>query len=109
VGLLHWSIEGSRQARPGDAYNRIPSLVASPVGLRRFPAAAIVVAVRWYLRYALSYRDVEELLVERGIAVDHVTVSPGSTIHTAAGRRRPVHLPRTGRSLVDIRDVGEDF
>jgi transposase-like protein len=31
-------------------------------------------AVRWYLRYGLSYRDVEELLVERGIAVDHVTI-----------------------------------
>jgi transposase-like protein len=34
----------------------------------------IVVAVRWYLRFNLSYRDVEELLVERGIEVDHVTV-----------------------------------
>jgi IS6 family transposase len=34
----------------------------------------IVVAVRWYLRYGLSYRDVEELLAERGIDVDHVTV-----------------------------------
>jgi transposase-like protein len=33
-----------------------------------------MVAVRWYLRYGLSYRDVEELLAERGIAVDHVTV-----------------------------------
>jgi IS6 family transposase len=31
-------------------------------------------AVRWYLRYGLSYRDVEELLAERGIAVDHVTI-----------------------------------
>ena len=31
-------------------------------------------AVRWYLRYTLSYRDVEELLTERGIEVDHVTV-----------------------------------
>jgi transposase, IS6 family len=30
--------------------------------------------VRWYLRYGLSYRDVEELLAERGIEVDHVTV-----------------------------------
>ncbi len=30
--------------------------------------------VRWYLRFALSYRDVEELLAERGIEVDHVTV-----------------------------------
>jgi transposase-like protein len=34
----------------------------------------IVVAVRWYLRFNLSYRDVEDLLVERGVEVDHVTV-----------------------------------
>jgi transposase-like protein len=34
----------------------------------------IVVAIRWYLRYGLSYRDVEELLLERGAEVDHVTV-----------------------------------
>jgi transposase, IS6 family len=40
----------------------------------RFPAEVIVLAVRWYLRYGLSYRDVEELLVERGVEVDHVTV-----------------------------------
>jgi hypothetical protein len=32
------------------------------------------VAVRWYLRYGQSYRDVEELLAERDIEVDHVTV-----------------------------------
>jgi IS6 family transposase len=40
----------------------------------RFPAEVITVAVRWYLRYGLSYRDVEELLAERGVQVDHVTV-----------------------------------
>ena len=33
-----------------------------------------MLAVRWYLRYGLSYRDVEELLAERGITVDHVTI-----------------------------------
>jgi IS6 family transposase len=33
-----------------------------------------MVAVRLYLRYNLSYRDVEELLLERGVEVDHVTV-----------------------------------
>jgi transposase, IS6 family len=38
------------------------------------PRSVIAVAVRWYLRYGLSYRDVEELLGERGIQVDHVTV-----------------------------------
>jgi transposase, IS6 family len=41
----------------------------------RFPPEVITVAVRWYLRYGLSYRDVEELLAERGIEVDHVSVS----------------------------------
>lgn len=30
--------------------------------------------MRWYLRYGLSYPDVEELLAERGVEVDHVTV-----------------------------------
>ena len=34
----------------------------------------ILLAVPWYLRYGLSYRDVEELLAERGIEVDHVTI-----------------------------------
>jgi hypothetical protein len=40
----------------------------------RFPPEVISLAVRWYLRYGLSYRDVEELLAERGITVDHVTI-----------------------------------
>jgi transposase-like protein len=40
----------------------------------RFPADVIVLAVRSYLRYGLSYRDVEELLIERGVEVEHVTV-----------------------------------
>ena len=33
-----------------------------------------MLAVRWYLRFGLSYRDVEELLAERGLDVDHVTI-----------------------------------
>ena len=33
-----------------------------------------MIAVRWYLRYGLSYRDVEELLADRGVEVDHVTI-----------------------------------
>ncbi len=40
----------------------------------RFPPEVIALAVRWYLRYSLSYRDVEELLAERGIEVDHVSI-----------------------------------
>jgi transposase-like protein len=40
----------------------------------RFPPEVILLAVRWYMRYGLSYRDLEELLAERGIEVDHVTL-----------------------------------
>jgi transposase-like protein len=47
--------------------------VSAFVGFR-FPPEVIVLAVRWYLRFGLSYRDVEELLAERGIDVDHVTI-----------------------------------
>jgi transposase-like protein len=39
-----------------------------------FPPEVIVLAVRWYLRFGLSFRDLEELLTERGVEVDHVTV-----------------------------------
>jgi transposase-like protein len=39
-----------------------------------FPPEVIVLAVCWYLRFGLSYRDVEELLAQRGIEVDHVTI-----------------------------------
>lgn len=40
----------------------------------RFPPEVIMVVVRWYLRCGLSYRDVEELLAERGVTGDYVTV-----------------------------------
>jgi transposase, IS6 family len=40
----------------------------------RFPPDVIVLAVRWYLRFGLPYRDVEEFLSERGVEVDHVTI-----------------------------------
>ena len=40
----------------------------------RFPPEVISLAVRWYLRYGLSYRDAEELLAGRGVTVDHVSI-----------------------------------
>src|SRR5215211_5001144 len=55
--------------RPG-----APPVACSAFAGFYFPPDVIVLAVRWYLRFALSYRDVEELLAERGIEVDHVTV-----------------------------------
>ena len=41
---------------------------------RHFEPESIVCAVRWYLRFSLSYRDVEELLMERGLPADHTTI-----------------------------------
>ena len=41
---------------------------------RHFAAEIIVTCVRWYLRYSLSLRDVEELMAERGFSVDHTTI-----------------------------------
>ena len=52
-------------------------LTASVSGVfkwRQFEPEVILLAVGWYLRFSLSYRDVEELLAERGLSVDHVTV-----------------------------------
>ena len=49
-----------------------PGLSSAFAGFR-FPREVISLAVRWYLRYGLSYRDVEELLAECSIDVDHVT------------------------------------
>lgn len=39
-----------------------------------FPKCIILQAIFWYLRYALSYRDIEELMNERGVNVNHSTV-----------------------------------
>jgi transposase, IS6 family len=53
------------------------SLVSTISGLfkwRQFEPEVILLAVGWYLRFSLSYRDVEELLADRGISVDHVTL-----------------------------------
>jgi transposase-like protein len=53
---------------------RSPQIPRSAFAGFRFPPDVIVLAVRWHLRFGLSYRDVGELLVERGVQVDHVTV-----------------------------------
>jgi IS6 family transposase len=57
----------------GRRHRRVPPPRSGFAGFR-FPGEVIMLAVRWYLRYGLSYRDVEELLAERDITVDHVTV-----------------------------------
>jgi IS6 family transposase len=52
-------------------------LAPSVAGLfkwRHFEPEVILLAVGWYLRFSLSYRDVEELLAEGALQADHVTV-----------------------------------
>jgi transposase, IS6 family len=48
---------------------------------RHFQGEIIVLCLRWYLRYSLSYRDLEEMMAERGLSLDHSTIgSLGSTL-----------------------------
>ena len=42
---------------------------------RHFQGEIIVLCTRWYLRYGLSYRDLEEMMAERGLQVDHSTIA----------------------------------
>lgn len=46
----------------------------NPFKWRHFQADIILLCVRWYLRYALSYRDLEEMMLERSLHVDHTTI-----------------------------------
>ena len=46
----------------------------APFRGRHFADVIIILCVRWYLRYSLSYRDLEEIMAERGLPVDHVTI-----------------------------------
>ena len=42
---------------------------------RRFQSEIILICIRWYLAYPLSYRHIEEMMKERGVAVDHSTIN----------------------------------
>jgi hypothetical protein len=78
--LLHWGClcPGATVTGCADPHVRPVFVVPSSAFAGfRFPREVIVLAVRWYLRFGLSYRDVEELLAERGIEVDQITVYRG--------------------------------
>ena len=46
----------------------------SPFKWRHFQEEFILLCVRWYLRYPLSYRNLEEMMAERGLSVAHTTI-----------------------------------
>ena len=70
---------------------------------RHFEAGLIVQAVSWYLRYPLSYRDIEDLLLERGLDVDHSTVNRWVLAYAPLIERRlrPIRKPHCGSVRVD--------
>jgi transposase, IS6 family len=47
----------------------------NPFKWRHFQVEIILLCLRWYLRYSLSYRDLEEMMAERGLTVDHSTIA----------------------------------
>jgi transposase-like protein len=59
----------------------------------------IVLCVRWYLRYSLSYWDLKEMMAERGISVDHSTISRRVLRYALVlNKRLRRHLRRPGGS-----------
>jgi transposase-like protein len=76
---------------------------------RHFDRSVILLCVRWYLAYSLSLRDLEEMMAERGISVDHATIhrwivrySP-ELLEQFNRRKRPVtgswHMDETSKSV----------
>jgi len=65
-----------------------------------FPKSIILQAAFWYLRYSLSYRDIEELMAERGIEVDHATIQRWVVKYTpileAKLRKRKTNIGTSG-------------
>ena len=45
---------------------------------RRFPVEIILLCVRWYCKYGISYRDLAEMMFERGVTVSPSTIFVGS-------------------------------
>src|ERR1700682_5692431 len=57
-------------------FSLAPALLLKPFSFkgRHFEAEVIVLCVRWYLRFGLSFRNLEEMMAERNLIVDHVTI-----------------------------------
>jgi IS6 family transposase len=70
-----------------------------PFKWRHFQEEVILLCVRWYLRYALSYRNIEEIMTERGLSVDHTTIYRWVMIYAPEIEKRTrKHLKSTNDS-----------
>jgi IS6 family transposase len=71
----------------------------NPFKWRHYEADIILLCVRWYVRYSLSSRDLEEMKRERGLHVDHTTISRWVQRYAPALEKRgPPHLNTTNDS-----------
>ena len=66
----------------------------NPFKWRHFEADIILLCVRWYLRYSLSYRDLKEMMLERTAREPHDDLPRGATVR--AGTRQTMPLPPQG-------------
>src|SRR5690349_15541889 len=73
VGKNGLDRKGGQAYRCRDCRRCFTALTGTPFSGYRFPPAIIALAMRWYLRFRLSYADVAELLAERGVRVDPST------------------------------------
>ena len=76
---------------------------------RHFQDVIIILCVRWYLRYSLSYRDLEEMMVEGGLTVDHATIwrwaqryAPILNLRLCRERRHPNRSWRVDETYVRV-------
>ena len=59
---------------------------------RQFTAEVILWAIRWYLMFPISYRDLELMLLDRGVLVDHTTIFDGSRPMPPSWRSGSTHI-----------------
>jgi hypothetical protein len=103
AALLPTSSSGKLWAFAGEdeTVKKIPSLEKLFTG-RHFEREILVLCVRWYLRYKLSYRDLVEMMAERRLAVSHRGSCAGARIDVARPSRKfapePVDIRYSRRS-----------
>jgi hypothetical protein len=66
--LQSWRLSGEMRSERGEGW------ATADFKGRHFEGEIVVWAVRWYCRYGVSYRDLEQMMGERGLSVDHSTI-----------------------------------
>ena len=105
-GWVRWKPDMSPWVRSSGAVDRTSqwrSVAPCPVSMLDIALAA----VRWYLRFGRSYRDLDKLLAERGSTSIASPVSLGATLHANVDRRGATVPPRRRGAMVHRRDLRE--